>query len=370
MNPELQGSLSSMPSADLLQWIQSGTKTGLLKVVCGAKITKANFENGQLINANSSEPLHHLGQFLLSHTAMEEEDLLMALDKRHQTQSPIGTILVDEGLITTNELKEALAFQAEECIYDLFLWDVGDFSFMSTQPPDSKDVVVRLDTTAMILEGVYRKDEWNRINDKFPNLDEYYPKIKINTILTIMPLQHSIADPLRWATGENTIPKIAQKIRRPVYETARLFLELVDQDLIKVIFKETKEEGADINRSIPAEEIQSFIELLEMGKPTVVLHALKQKMNPPKPIVEQEATEMVPTDPSLHDQFLLRKPKLLMDLSEVVKMNIEKDAGFIISRINGNMTIAQLAKITPFDTPKVLELLIGLKKLKVVSLES
>jgi len=62
----LQGSLSTMPLPDLLQWIAAVRKTGTLELLRGKGSKRILFREGRVAACASDEPADRLGHFLVS----------------------------------------------------------------------------------------------------------------------------------------------------------------------------------------------------------------------------------------------------------------------------------------------------------------
>ena len=159
-----------MALPDVLQWIALGRKTGSLHVRRGATETRILFRDGSVFSSWSNDPRHSLGQYLIRDRRVNEEQLFKALLAQERGGGLIGSILVAEGVLAEDDLRQTLAFKAEETLYDLFLWTEGDFEFMDGTLPDDVRIHLKLPVTAVILEGIRRVDEWARIREVFPSL--------------------------------------------------------------------------------------------------------------------------------------------------------------------------------------------------------
>jgi hypothetical protein len=62
-----------------------------------------------------------------------------------------------------------LALKAEESIFELFLWEDGQFRFLEGELPAYEMVPISLNVTSVTLEGIRRVDEWARIRHVIPS---------------------------------------------------------------------------------------------------------------------------------------------------------------------------------------------------------
>src|SRR4029078_11500742 len=119
----------------------------------------------------SSNTEVHLRHFLVSHALINKVELVKAVELQEQTGMLLGKILVTTGGIHEDALHRLLLLKAEESIYDVFSWSEGEFRFLDETLPEGSMVPMRLDVTAIVLEGVQRVDEWRRIRKLIPNAD-------------------------------------------------------------------------------------------------------------------------------------------------------------------------------------------------------
>ncbi|HEY4640018.1 MAG TPA: DUF4388 domain-containing protein, partial [Thermoanaerobaculia bacterium] len=160
----VSGNLKTMLPGDLLQWLSLGQKTGTLCVRNKGTEKKIFFRNGRVISSASNDPREYLGQFLMSHGYITEPELMKAMEVQAQSRILLGKILVMIDVITEEDLQRLMRLKAEEEIYDIFLWNEGDFQFIDDELPQMEMIPLQVDVTGLIMEGTRRVDEWNRIH--------------------------------------------------------------------------------------------------------------------------------------------------------------------------------------------------------------
>ena len=82
---------------------------------------------------SSSDPREYLGQFLISRDYISEDQLNKAMETQLKSGIKLGKILIMVGILEESELETVLQLKAEENIYDLFLWEEGDFVFQDLE---------------------------------------------------------------------------------------------------------------------------------------------------------------------------------------------------------------------------------------------
>src|SRR4029079_5423909 len=62
-----------------------------------------------------------------------------------------------------------LVLKAQEGIFDMFTWRAGEFRFVERETLDSGMIPIALEVAMVVLQGMERLDEWNRIREGVPN---------------------------------------------------------------------------------------------------------------------------------------------------------------------------------------------------------
>jgi len=148
-----------MDLPEVLQWVTIGRKTGSLSFVKDKTKVNIYLKEGKIISSSSNDPTKQLGQFLLFLGKVTEPQLKRAFEIHLQTRVMLGKILVQENLISREDVEKALVMRTEEVIYDLFLWEDGYFHFSSSEINPDELILIKMDINALLFEGIRRKDE-------------------------------------------------------------------------------------------------------------------------------------------------------------------------------------------------------------------
>jgi hypothetical protein len=165
----LSGTLSTMGLADLLQWAASSQKTGRFDFRRATTAKELYIQDGTIVGAASNEPTEMLGHVLVARGKLNEEQLRAALLARRDGNEFIGQVLVRLGFVNKDDLLRALAERTEEIVYSLFEWEDADFLFEPDARPGPKVVLISLPVDHVLLRGVHRHDEMQRIREVFPD---------------------------------------------------------------------------------------------------------------------------------------------------------------------------------------------------------
>lgn len=164
------GDLQSMPCPELLQWLGSALRSGVLEVERDRICKRLVFREGRVIAASSNDPRELLGHFLVSRGQITEELLRIALDQQERQRHPLGETLTEMGVLTRDELLRNLASQAEEILFSLFDWSGGVFRFHDDEAVPVAPFPLDIRVEDILLKGAQRRDEIGRIREVIADL--------------------------------------------------------------------------------------------------------------------------------------------------------------------------------------------------------
>lgn len=353
---QLAGNLSTMDLADLLQWLCLGHKTGTLHLQNGRVRKQVYIHEGKLVSAGSNLPRERLGQFLLHHGRITEEDLRAALSDQESSGRPLGEILCGMGILDEQSLIGILQLKAEETIYDLFLWDEGNFHFVADQLPDWSMTQISLDVTGLIMEGVRRKDEMGLIRQTLPT-NRVRLAVNDGRAAQADALQGFDWQLVNLVRQGLTVAEISDHSRAPEFILLTRLHDFVEQGLLRVERDLSGEHQTPdklsfeecLNRcrqSLDAEDLQTAIDCL-----TELRGRAAQEPGGVETLtaLEQTASGLIFSTMISPTHI----PALKRSLKDLVEMELSAEEGFIVSRIDGVMDIRSVIQISPvseFDT--------------------
>ncbi|HYK04842.1 MAG TPA: DUF4388 domain-containing protein [Thermoanaerobaculia bacterium] len=359
----LSGNLQTMLPGDLLQWLSLGQKTGTLVVTNKQVQKKIFFRRGRVISSASNDPREYLGQFLMSHGYLTEPELKKAMEVQLQSGILLGKILVMIDVISESDLQRLMRLKAEEEIYDIFLWNDGEFYFLDDELPQQEMIPLQVDVTGIIMEGTRRVDEWGRIRETVPN------ETVIPVLLKEVDAEEleEVEEPIvRAIDGKRTIADIVLESRSSAFTVSSTVCALVRHGFAKLVDPSTQKMAKLVEEQVAApapkaefnegDEIQSLLNAAQAAlrsrdfEKTQRLLRAAQNLDPNHPKVRSAAkgAETVILS-ELRNQGLLdsKVPKVSKALEEITQMNFSPNEGFILSRINGQWDIGSLIKISP-----------------------
>ncbi|HEX3107609.1 MAG TPA: DUF4388 domain-containing protein [Thermoanaerobaculia bacterium] len=176
-SPILQGDLSRVQLPDVLSFVSMIRRSGKLVLRNGTMERTLVWKDGDIVFATSNSPEDSLGLFLLRNGKITQQQYEES-KRRVTPQVRHGKLLVQMGAISPKDLWWGVKNQALDIIYSLFHWQSGSFAFSeSMEEISSEKIVLSLNTSSVIMEGIRRLDETARIREKIPNLDIVFMKI-------------------------------------------------------------------------------------------------------------------------------------------------------------------------------------------------
>ena len=165
----LEGSLDRFEVPDLLSFLGTGGRTGVLVFERPDRESKVFLREGRPVFATSTGEDLRFGSMLVRLGKVRAEVLERAL--KRQPGGRIGQVLLSEKILTEQELAAFLKVQVSEVIFDAFGWTGGAFSFFDEVPPPATVVTLEMDLLNLIIEGMRRLDDPARAEAAFPDRD-------------------------------------------------------------------------------------------------------------------------------------------------------------------------------------------------------
>ena len=227
-----------MQFSELLQWLSTGLKAGTLIVRGAPGEKRIYFQAGKIVSSSSTVEREFLGRFLVGFGFITEEELVRALEVQQESKILLGKILVMIGAIREEELADLIRLKAAETIYDIFLWEEGSFAFIDGDIPALSMVPISSDVTGIVMEGLRRYDEWQRIKSRITSLRQV-PSV-------LIPVEEGLNDRekmiLSAVDGKRSIDQIAMATHNPDFHVAKFVFDLLESGHIQLVGEREEDE--------------------------------------------------------------------------------------------------------------------------------
>jgi DNA-binding response OmpR family regulator len=238
----LQGQLRTVPIAEVLGLLASQRQWGLLTLEREGTRVDIAFKQGkvELTLADGLGDEFLLGRYLVDNQALSRHDLDLFLQSRaHAAQGqgkPIGEQLVRMSYVSEADLKQALARQTQERIYEVLRWPAGQFRFTQTRelPPLALDAALALDVDGVLMEGFRRVDEWHLIEREVDDFDGVFLRNEdaVQDVGRARLTREELAV-LELVNGKNTVKEIVRQSRMSSFDVSKMLFRLLSIRLIR-----------------------------------------------------------------------------------------------------------------------------------------
>jgi hypothetical protein len=170
----LSGDIKYFRLPEILQLIAMDRLTGRLTLKITRQTVIIYIRTGQVVFAEGEKRgvREQIGSILVRMGALTEDALQSALALSAARGERLGQVLIDESIVTPEDIKKALLVQTERSVYRAMAWGQGRFSFeLSDMPEYIHEAVSGIRVEDLILEGIRRVNEGRMIAEKIPSLD-------------------------------------------------------------------------------------------------------------------------------------------------------------------------------------------------------
>jgi CheY-like chemotaxis protein len=254
----LAGDMSVIPIGAALQLLQIEAQTGLLHVTDGKTEVTIAMRGGliDLVQSRGAGREFRLGRYFVEHGLVTPDDIDRLLRDRTPTQRPpdanwangasaaeepstkrllLGDILVDAGRISRQQLREALARQSSELVYELLRWRRGRFEFRKEALPAlAESAQLGLPVASVVMEGFRRVDEWHLVEEGLGDFEAVLQKdpvaIEAGGVDRLAAPEQRL---LGMVDGERTVREIIAESHMSSFDACKILFQLLEARLVR-----------------------------------------------------------------------------------------------------------------------------------------
>jgi hypothetical protein len=362
------GDLHTFDLFDLLGWLLSRKKAGVLQMTRRSTKKRLGLRDGAVQWSSSNDPRETIGQALVRDGLITEEALFRALLKQETDKRRLGELLVADGHLSVPALVKTLRGNAEAHLYDLFLWGDGRFEFDDERPAVAEPSDLGVALKPVLEEGRRRRERWSQLRQRFPSNEITFQQGGDPTSITDVALRRIVG----LAAQGKTLAGISLESRRSEYETTLMLAGLCDQGVLKAGRVETGAPEGDpvgiIATLLAAAEMRTregrFDAALEAYERVLALDGLNQAAKKGLLAVaaarqKAKVASRIPLD---------KVPALRLTAMALAQQHFDPQEGFVLSRINGSWDVRSLLKLCPMPEEDVLLIFSRLLERRVIDL--
>ncbi len=256
----LEGTLKVFSLTDIFQMLGLQRKTGVLNVEGEDDSITISFLAGQVVAAESTVKRldNRLGNLLIRAEYVTQEQLDRVLSVQRETKQRMGALLVKEGLIDPQELREALRLQIARIVYSAFRWPDGRFRFSQEGVVDyDAEHMAPVSIDSILMEAAQMVDEWPLFEKKIGSLTAVYRRAPgVENVKLVhgekdppegtLSVSKSEAGTWRWIDGRRSVADIMERAFLSDFEVLRGSADLLGRHLIELGRVEEEPEPAPL----------------------------------------------------------------------------------------------------------------------------
>jgi hypothetical protein len=248
----IEGPLRELALSDVFQLLDLSRKTGTLTITHESRHRPAvvRFDRGAVIGAELGDAHERIGHLLLRAGKVTQRHIEQA---RHvqgrQPDKPLGTILVEQGIVSAPDVQRQLRFQIQETIFELIRWKDGYFRF-EEQPALLNGVSVRVPTESLLMEAARRIDEWSTLEHKIPHMGVVPALVSESTEGPTLDLHPSEWEVLAEIDGQRTLKEISGALGRGEFDVAKIVYGMVTTGIVEILEERPPETAVPMERPL------------------------------------------------------------------------------------------------------------------------
>jgi DNA-binding response OmpR family regulator len=285
----LSGDIGVIPIGAVLQMLQIEAQTGILLVTDGKTEVTMCVRSGliDLVQARGLGNEFRLGRYFVEHALVSPDDIDRILRDNAPTPRPpplesgrqsagrkpdttstaprgrgrdsenaspapprrsgsteesstagrrlLGDLLVDAGRVTREQLRQALARQSSELVYEVLRWPGGRFEFLRDPLPAlAESAHLGLPVASVVMEGFRRVDEWRVVEE---GLGSFESVLQADSAAVEAVGVDRLAKPeqklLEMIDGERTVREIIKQSHMSSFDACKILFQLIEARLVR-----------------------------------------------------------------------------------------------------------------------------------------
>jgi hypothetical protein len=281
------------------------------------------------------------------------------MEIQRQSGGKLGVILASRGFVSQDDVVEVLRTRTLEIIYDLFIWEEADFEFFDSEPPPADLIRIQVGVTSVIMDGIYRVDEWARFRTVIPSARIFF-ELNPGWTHSLSSASPETRQILYHVEKRLTAAEICYNMHTSLFHACAMLFDLVGKEVIHVA-GEAPEPAPEASTDLSALNLPETVpELLKLARAEIkennaenalaIIHsALEQESkNPEAQRLREEAEKKFIAQVYQSGLSPRTVARILVAPEQLEHERLGPQEGFVLSRINGDADIESILSVCPF----------------------
>lgn len=319
----LHGVLEKVGLPEILDFLSTMAKTGVLLLRNGNVTKTLHFKRGIVVFATSNIPDERFGEMLLREGKITSDQFIEA-SKQITRGKRLGKILVEMQALSPKDLWNEVRHQVQEIAYSVLSWDSGTFQFFEGEERTGENITTSLTVQEILLEGLRRIKNKDLLEKVFPSKEIVFERVVPANRPTNLHFEEYEKHVFRLVDSERTVQEICDLSEIGEFETLKTLYIFFSIGFLHV--KKRKDRFAEEQKEL-AESRQLIRSYNEMY--SFLYHYFLREVGPiAENIMEKYLNKLKVEQPELFQRVTLRSNGTLSEerILENLK-SIEKGRG-------------------------------------------
>jgi DNA-binding response OmpR family regulator len=242
--PSFSGAIEALPIGEVFQMVALQNLTGLMEIEGPGLTARVFLSQGKidLSRLDGGDGNFRLGKYLVQHDLASPQDIERLVETPEPGGPPLGERLIKLGLISREDLRQALQHQATDIFYEVLRWTRGMYRFRPhVQPAEATAAALAIPVSGLLMEGYRRVDEWRLVEREIRSFAEVYEQNPVAIAdLESGALSTDETLVLDHVTGHASVAEIIRALRLDTFEVCRILYRLLS---IKLVHRKKAAQG-------------------------------------------------------------------------------------------------------------------------------
>lgn len=243
----LEGNLRVFSLTELFQMLGMQQKSGILTVDGPKDTISVGFLTGKVVSVEStSNPVEiRLGTLLVKAGRLSEHGLASALELQKKRPERLGRLLLGQGVVRAEDLREAFRIQVHRIVFQAFGWTDGRFRFAPQSVIEhDPELLVPIPTESILLEAARTFDELPAAEQRVPSNELVFHRTPSALGLRLVVGEENAGEESvvvskreaeigKWIDGRRTVAEVRERAFLSDLDVLKGISDLLDRNLIE-----------------------------------------------------------------------------------------------------------------------------------------